>query len=503
MSRPIALIVAVVLGAVVHAGEAAKPAAQTGSFVLSLDATSPMSAWPVLSTRFGWNAGDGPAYAYDIAKEPFDVYVPASYDGTRPFGLIAYISPGKGGGPGGYASVLDRHDLIWIGNQNVENERGVPFRQALTLDGVHGILARYRIDPERIYVAGMSGGGRCASEAAPRFPDVYTGGGIYFVGCNAMDAPGGKDSNRLRELAKTRRYAFMTGETDFNKPGTQSVFAQYKGAGFPHIAYYETPGLGHEMPPADWFDKAMVELDRPLLERATQLLAQAEALDAKGKTHEAYVAYTRASASSVARDIAAKAAPRMAELATTIDQEGATDLDAILAKPTAAKLKAFVTKWADFPVGERARGEADKLGVVELGPIIAEDAKPRAAKLRKFIAEWEGYPVAGKALIMLDELAQAEWPAVEAATEGKRLKALAGFIKEWSPTPTAISAEATLETALDAELETIKTTGTPAARFAKLQQLAKAWPDTRAGREATRAVEQALAAQEAAKKQKK
>ncbi|MBA3848282.1 MAG: hypothetical protein H0X45_16755, partial [Planctomycetes bacterium] len=230
MSRSIAALVAFILSVALHGGEAVKPPAQTGSFVLTLTETSPMSAWPMLSTRFGWNAGDGPSYAYDIAKEPFDVYVPASYDGTRPFGLIAYISPGKGGGPiGGYSAVLDRYDLIWIGNQSVENERDVPFRQALTLDGVHGILARYRIDPERIYVAGTSGGGRCASEAAPRFPDVYTGGGIYFIGCNGMDAPGGKDSNRLRELAKTHRYAFMTGENDFNKPGTQSVFAQYKG----------------------------------------------------------------------------------------------------------------------------------------------------------------------------------------------------------------------------------------------------------------------------------
>ncbi len=502
MVRRIALAFALfVTGAVGSAG--AGEVAQTGSFTLTLTETSPMSAWPVLSTRFGWNAGDGAQYAYDIAKEPYDVYVPPSYDGTRPFGLIAYISPGKGGGPGGFTAQLDKYDLIWIGNKNVENERDVPFRQALTLDAVAGMVARYRIDPERIYVAGMSGGGRCASEAAPRFPDVYSGGGIYFVGCNSMDAPGGKDSNRLRELAKSRRYAFMTGENDFNKPGTQSVFAQYKGAGFPNIAYYETPGLGHEMPPADWFDKALVELDRPLVVRATQLMAQAEALDAKGKTHEAYVAYRQAASSSVARDIAAKAAPRIAALATTIDAEGATDLAAILLKPTAAKLKTFALKWADFPVGEKAKAEADTFGVAELEPIMAEDAKPRAGKLRKFLTEWDGYPVAATALAALDDLAREEWPAVESATGAKRLKALAGFIKEWSPTPSAITAEGALERELDAEYTAITTTGAASGRFAKLQQLAKSWPESRAGKEAARAIEQALTAQAAAKKQKK
>ncbi len=205
----------------------------------------------------------------------------------------------------------------------------------------------------------------------------------------------------------------------------------------------------------------------------------------------------------MARDIAAKAAPRLAELSSAIDAEGATDLDAMLVKPTAAKLKAFVVKWADFPIAERAKGEADKLGVAELEPILAEDAKPRAGKLRRFLTEWDGYPVAATALAALDDLAREDWPAVEAATAGKRLKALAGFFKEWSPTPSAIVAEGTLERELDAEYTAITTTGTAAGRFAKLQQLAKSWPESRAGNEATRAIEQALAAQAAAKKQKK
>ena len=55
-------------------------------------------------------------FAYDAATAKTIVYVPASYDGTKPFGVYLHVSPGNDGENGiGYAPVMDRLNLKGIG----------------------------------------------------------------------------------------------------------------------------------------------------------------------------------------------------------------------------------------------------------------------------------------------------------------------------------------------------------------------------------------------------
>jgi poly(3-hydroxybutyrate) depolymerase len=56
----------------------------------------------------------------------------------------------------------------------------------------HIVMSRYTIDPERVYVIGMSAGAFEAPEVAAAYPDIFaaagvnSGGGVMGVGCAAM-----------------------------------------------------------------------------------------------------------------------------------------------------------------------------------------------------------------------------------------------------------------------------------------------------------------------------
>ena len=323
------LILLIVVG-----GLAAADAPRTGHYTTTFSERGPMSSWPMFVERMGvpYNFPKDqaePADAnYDLTQEPYDIYVPKSYDGSVPYGLIAYVNSGTGGAPPGkYADVCDQHKLIWIGGTKIDNDRTPWFRIRLSIDGVHNIRARYRIDAERTYAMGQSGGGRVASRMAVPYADVFSGGAIYLIGCNPFHLPGDKGvSARIEALAKANRFAFVTGSDDYNKPGPIEVHASYLILKFPHLVYLEQPGLDHNTPAADWFEKAVVFNDGPVIAAATASLASAKEFEAKKKHREAYAAYQVAAQCAIAETVSTQAAPAVTRLAHVLDGEAAIEL---------------------------------------------------------------------------------------------------------------------------------------------------------------------------------
>ena len=466
-------------------------AEQTGRFQLTFTGRSPYSAWTEMAPRYGWPHPKGPCpamHAYDITKEPYDVSVPTSYDGTAAYGLIAYVNSGGGGGAGSYQKVLDQHRLIWIGGTKVGNERDVPSRIGLTIDAVHQMQQRYRIDPDRIYVCGTSGGGRTASGMGVAYADVFTGGGIYLIGCNSPIWPQLKPTAELiRALAPERRYAFMTGSEDFNKEDTQGVFAAYQAENLPHVKYFEQAGLGHGNPSDEQFEQAIIFVDGPLVARAQAAYDRGEALMAvKAKRVEAYKAFSQAAASTINPEVAAKAKPKVEALRTAIDADLAKELATLqTATPSAVKLRAFAAQWAEFPSGISAKERADELAATELDALLAKDPNLTLKPLRTFVSTWKGYPTGERALAALDAVAQPAWAPVSALPAGdKRLRALAKYAAEWAPTPSAAAADKTFTEELRAALAAIVAEAKPMLRGQKLQAFAAAWKGTDAGKEA-------------------
>lgn len=470
--------------------------ARTGHFSTSFAEASPLSAWPEFLNHAGamWGIGKGAQESspYRIADESFDVYVPKSYDGSAAFGVIAFVNSGKGGGPpGGYDRVCDEQKLIWIGGANVPNERDATNRGRLTVDAVFNIGKTYRINPERIYVSGMSGGGRVASHLAVPYADVFTGGSIFLCGCNPFITPSDPaTAKRVDELAKSHRFAFVTGSDDYNKPGTKDVCAQYQGMKLPYVKYFEQPGLGHALPSAMTFGEAVTFLDGPLVAKAEAQLAAGKAAEKKKQWREAWVAYKAAAESTVAESSATEAKPLLANAAVNLDQDAAKELEKILVKPQAAAVRSFVLKWpADLPSAVKARGEAERLGGEEFDKLTA--AKPTSQVLRTFLKTWDGYGVSQRALESLDSFAKEAWTKVDVLKPGSaRTKAMTKFIVDWSPTATAGTASETQSREVQVALTEIAGLAAPAAKASRLQALLS---DVKGSSSAT-AVENAYAA---------
>jgi hypothetical protein len=270
---------------------------KTGSFQIKILERCRDSAVPQIISRLGWGTMDavkktGAEQDYDLATETFEVYVPPAYTGKEPYGLFVWVNPGPDGKVRDqWTDVLNKHKLIWIGANNSGNNRTGWIRMGLALDAAHYMPAHFNSDKDRVYVSGASGGGRCSSMLGMAYPEYFTGGSYPIIGCNfyrrveVTPAGGGKGAEYYRQdfkrptgklwdlVTKDRRHVFLTGDTDMNRPQTELNFKAAKKDGFKHITYLQVPGMGHQAPDADWFEKGIVALDE-----GRQAIAKGEAV---------------------------------------------------------------------------------------------------------------------------------------------------------------------------------------------------------------------------------
>ena len=279
-----AMLFAMFMFSVVSA-EAASPPQQKGSFTTAFKKYSPFSDTKSLSKRIRISMERGPDndHHYNIERESFEVYMPESYDPNTPFGLIVWISPSPDGNIKHYQGseeLMEKHKLIWVGANNSGNHEDVYKRRVpLALDAAYNMQKLYNIDRDRVYVAGLSGGGRVASITAFHHSDVYDGG-IFIIGANywqRMAVPGengfwqaGYSKPRQGYLVRAKkfgRYVLLTGDTDGNRLQMHTYYENGYSKFLNNVLYIQVPGMGHEVPPAEEFDKALQYLDKPLSQK--------------------------------------------------------------------------------------------------------------------------------------------------------------------------------------------------------------------------------------------
>lgn len=235
------------------------------------DASPPHSDAEEVQARFRNREKPGP---YDVKKEKFRVYVPASHKAGETWGLLIYINPGDGAGlPAGYEALLEKRKLLGISPYKAGNERPAPDRFRLAIDAGFNMHARFKVDPERVYVSGFSGGGRIASMLGVAYADLFAGA-IPLCGANFYtDIPSEPGKHWPRnyipvdealKIAKAgSRFVLMTGEKDTNLANTRAVHEHgFKKEGFRRAELIVVPGLGHAPPPAADFAKALDFVDR-------------------------------------------------------------------------------------------------------------------------------------------------------------------------------------------------------------------------------------------------
>ena len=114
--------------------------------------------------------------AVDLAAERFLLYVPSERP-ARGYGLLVFVPPWDDARlPQGWGSVLDRSGVIYISAARSGNKESVlGRREPLALLAAENAIRQYPVDPDRVYIAGFSGGSHVALRLVLGYPDLFRG----------------------------------------------------------------------------------------------------------------------------------------------------------------------------------------------------------------------------------------------------------------------------------------------------------------------------------------
>ena len=224
-----------------------------------------------------------------ITEETFFVRLPKAYSNSRPSGLLVWIDPSNAGVPPEMmAAAADAQNDILVGIADAGNTRRASDRLQLALDAAARAQGRFHIDPNRVTIVGLSGGGKIASTAVACFPDVFTGA-IVVSACVAFEpVPLGdgrfvgtgyiKPSGWRWKLLQDHAIAVVTGPLDYNYNEAVNATRVLSRAGL-RAKLFDYKDMAHTMPTPErftavlrWVESARVAAQRAGQDRADELL---------------------------------------------------------------------------------------------------------------------------------------------------------------------------------------------------------------------------------------
>ncbi len=234
----------------------------------------PLSSLAEVMRRVGWTDGDPAKDDYVSSQESFELVspVPPATGAVAPMGLLVWISSAGSGRPHpSILPLLKARNLAFAGLNRAGNDRPVPIRMNLALDAVHAVTKRMPIDPERIYVGGISGGGRRSSKVALLYPEVFAGG-VFVVGTDYLRpvptkggtyevGMGRPASPEVIARATGKRYVLITGSGDMRRLPILDTYAAFEADGFRHVKLIDVNGMAHEMASTETMRAAFEFLD--------------------------------------------------------------------------------------------------------------------------------------------------------------------------------------------------------------------------------------------------
>jgi predicted esterase len=189
------------------------------------------------------------------------VYVPEESPEKSPNkssnGVLVYVSPTSSGAPDpAWLQVFEDKNLIWVAAEGFGNTEPSAQRVLAAVMGLAKVQQKYQTDSGRIYIAGLSGGGRIASQAATRFPRMFSGA-LYIAGVDFWT----ETEKPLLDFIAQNRYVFFTGSQDYNQREIRKVYKKYKRAGVNEILLMDLEDYGHHNPNAEQLATALEFLD--------------------------------------------------------------------------------------------------------------------------------------------------------------------------------------------------------------------------------------------------
>lgn len=224
-----------------------------------------------------------PFYEYDgdPSKEEANVVVPPDYDGSKPFGLMVFVTHDKKGGnrlPSWGSDLADRQ-IIWIGALKTGNPERGERRVWLAQQARAWALHHYKIDPNRMIIAGISNGADAASATAVATPFGFNSVMLFAPPCEPpvgtvtvpMENEAGKLSgvvhikplsgSGLSHIKRNWRIAHIVGENDQFLSNVRSSAKKVENFDM-GAKLYEIAGLGHRMPESIKEELAFIDAPR-------------------------------------------------------------------------------------------------------------------------------------------------------------------------------------------------------------------------------------------------
>jgi Esterase PHB depolymerase len=266
------------------------------------------------------------AQPIDLAGERFVIYVPP-VPPPGGYGLMVFVPPWPEAKlPLGWAPVLHRYGLIFVSAARSDNETSaLARREPLALLAEQNIVRRYKVDPQRVYVAGFSGGSRIAMRLALGYPDVFRGAlmnaGSDPIGDGDIPLP---PRDLFQQFQQSTRLVYVSGQRDVVAVGRDGGSAQsMRNWCVFDLEAEVTPWVSHAAADPAALDHALDALTHPrppdpgklaacragLETKVTAELDQAQALIARGHRPEAQKLLEK-----IDRRFGGLAAPRSVEL---------------------------------------------------------------------------------------------------------------------------------------------------------------------------------------------
>jgi predicted esterase len=183
---------------------------------------------------------------YTSTNQTYMLFIPSEYKASRQWPLVLCVSPGDDPcGWGEFESICRSQGVIFASPMNTGNEQPFAKRARIVLDVLDDVRRRLAIDPDRVYLSGMSGGGRVAARVAYALPEAC-GGVLPICGSYSLrDEPW----VRLR-VAERLSVALLEGETDWLRAETEREYLPTMNAYQVRAKLMTYPG-GHSMPPGN------------------------------------------------------------------------------------------------------------------------------------------------------------------------------------------------------------------------------------------------------------
>lgn len=179
------------------------------------------------------------------------VYVPASYDGSKPYGVYVHISPGENGeNLAKYAPVMDRLKMIYVSPKGSSNHQPMLRRVKLAVDALASVQSQWKTDPKRTCVGGLSGGGHMSMLTHAMFPEMFVASVSHAaqsylpVGSSYGHFPGLDVGDLKSRDLKGHKWCVISGNKDNNY---QEIIDSSKAWDSNRIDYrfFDIPNMGH------------------------------------------------------------------------------------------------------------------------------------------------------------------------------------------------------------------------------------------------------------------